>query len=322
MKTAGAVAVLLLTVLAVPATQAQDPPQGVTLAITPLAAPIPYAGAATLPVDVTVGCASILETMASNMGAAVLSVVAVGPPAWLTVAEATFDLADTGSPAACTMGTPTGFLVHHFDIGLAVTKDAPGVVDHTVQFQAALGDATGPATAVLTVAYHVNYTIVADAKFPLTVNGTEASFNITITQASNARSMVMIEKAASTSGVFSGVPAVVYENDAGKPVSKTYKATFKAPDGEWSNATATFTGFGHYLLLDGRAGEFGEDNCKKSALAFPVCDEKGTTVTYAFVAGPGAGHVQGDGDQKSPAPVGAFVALGLVALAALVRRRD
>ena len=318
MKTVAALALLLLSALAVPTASAQEV-TGVAVEAGTLAAPIPYEGSADLPLNVTVGCAEILNAMAENNGAAPLTITVTGAPAWLTVGDASADLASQDSATSCLSGG--GQTVHAALLPLTVSKDAPGIVDHTIQVVATVGaTASDPADAVFTVAYHVNYTITADATFPLMVNGTEATFNVTVTQASNARSMVMIEQASSSIGVFSGVPAVVYENEAGKPASATYKATFKAPDGAWTNATATFTGFGHYLLLDGRAGVFGEANCQAEALTFPECDEQGTPVTYTFVAGTHE-HEHEEEENDSPAPVGAFLALGLVALAAFVRRR-
>lgn len=310
MKTVGALALLILAALAVPTASAQ--PQGVTLTATDLATPIPYKGSAQLNVTVSVGCLTIL----TESGETSVTVAASGTPSWLTVTPATIEL----NPQTCAGGA--GVATGSSTVGLAVAKEAPGVVDHTVNLTATLGGTSSDVVgAVFTVAYHVNYTIVADAKFPMTVNGTEASFNVTVTQASNARSMVMIEEVKSSAGVLSGMGSQVYENTAAAPASKTFKVTFKAPTGEWSNATASFTGYGHYLLLDGRAGDFGEP-C--GALVFPQCDAKGTPVTYTFVAGSsdgGDGGDGGDGDKKSPAPVGALLALGLVGLAAFARRR-
>lgn len=293
MKTAAAFALLLLSALAVPTASAQAP-EGVTLTATDLASPIPYEGSAQLPVSVSVGCLTILE----SGGSTAVEVAVTDAPAWLTATPATVEVDEAG----CITGA--GFATGEGTVGLAVTKDAPGVVDHSVSLAATLGSATSEAVqAVFTVAYHVNYTVVADATFPLEVHGTEASFNVTITQASNARSMVMIEELQTSAGVFSGLGSQQYENDAGKPDSRTFKVTFKAPTGEWGNATAQFTAYGHYLLLDGRAGDF----------------DAGTPVTYAFKAGV---HTQEeDAEKNSPAPVGAFLALGLVALAAFVRRQ-
>jgi MYXO-CTERM domain-containing protein len=293
MKTAAALALLLLAALAVPTASAQAP-EGVTLTATDLATPIPYSGSAQLPVNVQVGCLTILQ----EQGAGEATITVSDAPAWLTVTPGTATI----DPTTCVSGG-SGFASGDGTVGLAVGKDAPGVVDHTINLVATLGaTASDPVPVIFTVAYHVNYTLTSDAKFPLMVNGTQASFNVTVTQASNARSMVMIEALKTSAGVFSGLGSQVYENEAGKPATRTFKVTFKAPDGEWSNATAQFTAYGHYLLLDGRAGEF----------------DAGTPVTYSFVAGE---HDHEEEDQKSPAPVGAFVALGLVALAAIVRRR-
>ncbi|MHB1261255.1 MAG: hypothetical protein ACYC2H_06020 [Thermoplasmatota archaeon] len=308
MKTAGALALLILAALAVPTASAQA--QGITLGATDLAAPIPYMGSAQLGVTASVGCLTLL----AEGGATTVTVTATDAPSWLTVTPATFDVDQQ------TCVTNSGFATGTGAVGLAVAKEAPGIVDHTVNLTATLGGSSSDAVAsVFTVAYHVNYTIVSDAKFPMTVNGTEASFNVTVTQASNARSMVMIEEVKSSAGVLSGMGSQVYENTASAPASKTFKVTFKAPTGAWTNATASFTGYGHYLLLDGRAGDFGEP-C--GSLVFPQCDAKGTPVTYTFVAGHSDEHHDEDeGDKKSPAPVGALLALGLVGLAAFARRR-
>lgn len=294
MKTAAALALLLLAALAIPTTSAQEL-QGVTVTAEPLATPIPYEGTAQVPVTVTVGCLTIVEQQVATT----VEVAVTDPPAWLTVTPAPVEV----DPTTCISGTGTA--TGTGSLGLAVAKDAPGVVEHTINLVGTLGSAaSGPAEVVFTVAYHVNYTVVSDATFPLTVNGMEASFNVTITQASNARSMVMIEELQTSAGVFSGLGSQQYENEAGKPDSKTFKVTFKAPSGEWSDATAQFTAYGHYLLLDGRAGDFDE----------------GTPVTYSFVAGHQE-HEEEDEGNDAPAPAGILLALGLVALAAFVRRR-
>jgi MYXO-CTERM domain-containing protein len=293
MKSFAALALLLLAAALVPPASAQAP-QGVTVTPTALTTPVPYEGSAQLPVSVSVGCLSMLETQ----GTTTVTVSVTDAAPWLTATPATIAL----EPQSCLTGT--GFATGEGTVGLAVTKDAPGVVDHTINLVGTLGTvASEPTPTTFTVAYHVNYTLVPDVKFPLVVNGTQATFNVTVTQASNARSMVMVEKLKTSAGVLSGLASVVYENDAGKPASKTFKVTFKAPAGEWTNASAEFTAYGHYLLLDGRAGDF----------------DPGTTVKYTFVAG--QAEETKDEEKDSPAPVGAFLALGLVALAAIVRRR-
>lgn len=305
MKTVGALALLLLAALAVPTASAQEV-QGVTAVPGALAAPIPYEGSANLSVSGMVGCAEILAAMADAMGpTATLTLSVASPPAWLTVGEATTNLASQESITDCAGGT--GSRAYTLDLPLTVSKDAPGVVDHTINVVASIADATSePAPAIITVAYHWNYTVVSDATFPMTVDGPSAMWNVTVTQASNARSMVMMEEIATSAGVLSGPASQAYENDAGLPATKTFLFKWQAPEGAWTNATASFTAYGHYLLLDGRAGDYDE----------------GTPVTYTFVAGEHAEHhEEEEGDKESPAPVGAFIALGLVALAALVRRR-
>ncbi|MFA5944493.1 MAG: hypothetical protein WC876_08525, partial [Candidatus Thermoplasmatota archaeon] len=287
-----------------PTASAQNP-QGVTIdPVAPMAAPIPYEGTAKLPLTVVVGCAEILSAMSANNGAAPLTFAVSAAPTWLTIGDASADLANPDSVTTCLEGT--GSRTYAAELPLTVTKDAPGVVDHVIQVVATVGSTSSePTPASFTVAYHVNYTLVADATFPLDVNGTEASFNVVVTQASNARSMVMIEDLKSSAGVLSGIGSQAYENDAGAPATKTFKVTFKAPTGAWTNATASFKAYGHYLLLDGRAGEY----------------DAGTPMAFSFVNTATASDEEPADGKDSPAPVGALVALGLVGLAAFARRR-
>lgn len=299
MKTLGALALLVLALAATPGATAQNP-TGVAISCADLATPIPYQGTGQLTCDVTVGCAEFLAAVAGgNLGASG-TVTVVDPPAWLTSppTEASFD------PSACV--TTGGSATTQVSVPLTVSKDAPGVVDHTLNLTATVGGTTSaPDPALAAVAYHVNYTLVPDVAFPLAVNGTEASFNVTVTQASNARSMVMMEQLRVSAGTLSGPASEVYENSAGQPASKTFRFTYRPPATEWTNATATFTAFGHYLLADGRAGDF----------------DNGTVMTFTFTNATPPGDGGGKDDKGLPAPAGALLALGLVALAALVRRK-
>ena len=292
MKAFGAIALLFLaTLVAVPSTSAQDP-QGASLVCPDLAAPIPYAGQAGLACEVSVGCLEFDDSFPEFH----VSIEVVSPPAWLTSAPVDVDFDGTG----CLTGG--GRVNKSAVVPLAVSKDAPGVEEQTLNL-AITGAAEAADTAMVTVAYHVNYTVVPDVTFPLNVTGPEASFNVTVTQASNARSMVMMEQVKTSTGLLTGPASEVYENAAGSPASKTFKFTYKAPETEWTNATATFTAFGHYLLKDGRAGDF----------------DAGTPMTFTFT---NAGEADDDGkDKESPSPVAPLLLLGLVALAMLVRRR-
>ena len=307
MKAFGAVALLLLaTLVALPSASAQS--AGVTLVCPDLAAPIPYSGTSGLACTVTAQCVGFLTGGGSADG----SVSVVGPPGWLTAPETPVEF----DPTACIASGGTASA--DVTIPLTVGADAPGVVEHVLNLVATGGGAEGTDTAIVTVAYHVNYTVVADVAFPLNVTGPEASFNVTVTQASNARSMVMMEQTKVSAGTLSGPISKVYENDAGKPVTETFKFTYKAPEGEWTNATATFTAFGHYLLTDGRAGEFNTPAC--TALGFPTCDATGTPMTFTFTNGVTDEDDDEDGN-GIPAPVAPLLLLGILALAMLVRRR-
>lgn len=295
MKLLGAIALAALALAAaVPTVQAQAP-TGLTLTCAELAAPIPYSGTGNLSCTATVGC---LEAV-TNQGTTVTFAVA-SPPAWLSSAGAS----DEVDPVACLGGAGTQAIT--VDVPLTVTKDAPGVEEQTITVTAALGGTSAETPAIVTVAYNVDYTLETDVTFPLTITQPSTTFNLTVTQASNARSMVMMEQVKTTAGVISGLTSTVYESGGGKSETKVFKVTFKAPEGEWTDAKVDFMAFGHYLLLDSRSGDY----------------DAGTAVSWTFTNG---GVVAPDGDdeddKKSPAPAGVLLALGLVALAALVRRQ-
>lgn len=281
--------------LLAPAAQAQDP-SGISL-VANSAGTVPFQGEGSFPVTLTVGCALVLQAAADDFTA---TVSAVGAPSWLTLDDAAVSIDPTGCLAG--MGeTPVSA-----DVPFSVAADAPGVEPLSVNLTATVaGTTSDPASAAFTVAYESNYTVVADAQFPLTLTTPEVKFNVTATQASNARSMIMMEGVTVSAGSFAGLPSTVYESAAGSPASKTFEVTFKAPEGEWTNATVTFQAFGHYLLTSGEAGEY----------------SPAQTYTFQFVNG-GTPATDGDGDGKeSPAPVAAFTALGLLGLAAALRRK-
>jgi len=294
MKTLAPLALLALALLVPTPAQAQD--VQAFAASAGYAGELPYKGSGTIPVDLTIGCAHVLQSAPDFTG----TVGATGAPGWLTVTETPFEI----EPSAC--ASPSGQVATSVAVPIAVTQDAPGVVEQTVNLTATLGDASAAATGRFTVAYYSNYTLVADTTFPANVTGETFTFKVTATQASNARSMIMVEELSTTAGaVFSGISSGVYEVEAGKPASKTFDVTFKAPAGKWTNSTVSFKTFGHYLLLDGSASDY----------------EPAVPYTYTFVNG--AADTGGDGKKgkDSPAPVGALTALGLLGLAAAVRRK-
>lgn len=307
MARASAALLLALAGLAsAPAAQAQADFE-IALDAADLGAPVPYRGTASIPVNVTASCLAGLRSMGGMATAtAVATVTVADPPAWLTVVEpAQVDV--TPGPDCATGG---GEVRGSGAVVVAVGPDAPGVVDHTLNLTATLPAQGDPMTAqdaaVLNVTYHSNYTLAADVAFPLTVTAARTSFNLTVTQASNARSMVMMEEIRTSAGVLSGLASTVYENEAGRPASKTFTVTFTAPAGAWNASTTRFTAYGHYLLLDSRSGPF----------------DAGTPVTWEFRNGmePADDHDHGE-DQESPAPAAVLTALGLLGLAGARRRR-
>ena len=152
------------------------------------------------------------------------------------------------------------------------------------------------------MAYKSSYALVPSVTFPLTVTNKTTTFTVVGTQASNAPSMIMVDDfSASDAALVSGIGAHQYQNKAGTPQSYTYTVTFTAPDDDWVSANTTLKVFGHYNF-DGMAGD-------------PV---DRMTITWQFVNG-GVPH-EHSGGKDSPAPVGAFAMMGLLGLAAILRR--
>lgn len=300
MKSLVAALLLAAGLLAALPAQAQVPVSDLSLTATPPAAPIPYAGSADVAVQVKVGCELVTQGYVQGGASAPIEVKAVNPPAWLTVASAPI----ATSPADC-VGTTDGYHTYAGTATFTVTPDAPGVVDHVVNLTAALGTAASTAVPVtFNVTYHVSYSLKPDVAFPLKVTKSKTTFNLTVTQSSNARSMVMMEDVKSSSGLISGLASQVYECDAGKPVTKVFKVTYTAPDGAWNKSMVSFTAYGHFLLLDSRAGKF----------------DAGTHEAWEFDNG-GVQPAATGAAKKSPEPVGPLIALGLVGLAAVLRRK-
>ena len=259
-------ALAALALLALPAATAQDLPvaSAVTLTLGTVAgtvdddgrAAVLYAGNATVPFTVKVECGLIASTTAANQGQDTdhLHVTYVNAPDWLVVREAEVHLEPAEVAQDCLTAqavTRTG------ELPIQVTAAAPGVVPQTVTVAAQYGGndeehrfAATPLT--FAVQFHPDYEVVPAVQFPLTVTGGKAEFAVTITQRSNARSMVMVEEVRASVGVFGGLGSVVYS----PPESKEFKATFKAPTACWTEAQASFKTYAHFLLEDSTAGMY------------------------------------------------------------------
>lgn len=295
MKPVAPLALLVLALIA-PTVQAQGDPTGLAL-LAQSAGEVPFQGDGSFPVTVTVGCAVLLQ-LAPDFS---VTVDARDAPAWLVLEPAAVEVDPTGCLAGMGAASAEGA------VPFSVTAEAPGVEQLTVALVATAGDAASqPANGLLTVAYNSNYTVTTSTTFPFTMTTPEVKFQVTNTQSSNARSMIMIEGVTVSAGSFAGLPSTVYEVAAGAPASKTFEVTFKAPEGAWERATVSFEAFGHYLLLSGEAGDY----------------SPAQTYTFEFVNGGVPATPNGDGGEKeSPAPVAALTALGLLGLVAVLRRK-
>src|ERR1044072_8028200 len=255
---------------ALPTAQAQDVPGlDLSLAVDDLATPIPYSGSGTLSFNITVGCLAALRSM-SESTATSATAPAANALAWVTATPTAVDV--TPSDPTCATGG-TGYITKAGTITLTVKPEAPGVVDQTLNFTATMptrGDPiSGSDDAIVKVAYHASYTLTTDAKFPLTVTSPKTTFSLTVTQSSNARSMVMVEEVHASTGNIAGMASTVYDCGAGKSDSKTFKITFTAPDGAWNKSTVQFKAYSHFLLLDSKAGPY----------------DPGTAMTWEFTNG-------------------------------------
>lgn len=301
MKSVAPLALLALALL-VPTVQAQADPTAISLTVAS-AGEVPYQGSGNFSATVTVGCALLLQQAANGFE---VTISAASPPAWLTLEDAVVGFQDPATVQSCI--TDGGAAIRTVDVPFSVSAAAPAVEQLSVDLVASAGTTTSdPATALYTVAYNSNYTVATTATFPMTVTTPEVTFQVTATQASNARSMIMIEGVTVSAGSFAGLPSTVYEVAAGAPASKTFDVTFKAPEGAWETASVTFQAFGHYLLTSGEAGDY----------------SPAQTYTYEFVnGGVPATSSSGDGGEKeSPSPAAALTALGLLGFAALRRRK-
>lgn len=290
MKTLAALALLALVAAAVPA-QAQTP-TGLGLTIDGPAL-VPYLGSSTIPFTVTVGCLSALSA-----GGADVTVTVTDAPAWFTFEEQPV----TPDLTACDANGQTSA---SGELPFTVTDAAPAVVQNVVHLEASLsGSDPATAAATYTVAYKSKFSLTPSVTFPLAVTNKTTTFTVTGVQASNAPSMIMVDDFSADSGaLISGIGALQYANKAGQPETKTYTVTFTAPNKEWTTAKATLSVYGHYNF-DGMAGD----------------PQDRTTFTWEFTNGGVALEKNGSGGKESPAPVFAFVALGLLAFAAARRK--
>lgn len=294
MKTLAAIATLTLLAFAVPA-NAQG--TGLNLEATN-PGKVDFKASDEIPFTLTVGCLDFLTN-----GGLTATVTVTDAPVWFNFTEQSVAF----SPDAC--ANPSASASETGAIPFTLSADAPAIVSNVVHLKATLGDAgaSNEAPAVFTVNYTSDYSLTPSVKFPLTVTNKTTTFTVTGMQASNAPSMIMVDGfSASDGALVSGIGPLQYLNDAGKPDTKTYTVSFTAPAGDWDSVNITLQVYGHYNFPDG------------SGAGDPT-DQK--TLTWQVLNGGVKTDLDGEGEKKSPAPVGVLTALGLLAFAGLRRRK-
>jgi hypothetical protein len=291
-------AFLLLLAACAPASNAQQAALEVSLAVTEPSAPISYSGTTDVPIEVTVGCAVILQAG----GEAAVDFTYGDVPAWLNVEEPSL----TAGPQPSCLLDMEGTVVLTGNLGLTPAFEAPGMNETTFTVMASVDTQGEPAESApqdvtVMIEFRPNYTIATDITFPYNVTEDEVRFNVTVTMDANARSMVMFEEVSASEGSFTGLASQTYD---APPEVRVFPVVFTPPDGDWTQSNVTFRVFSHYLPLTGTAGDaMGTQN--------PV---------WVFTNG-NPGGSGGDGGKGVPGVGPVFLIGGLLGLAVIVRRR-
>ena len=278
----------------------------VTTTVDPLSGPLVVGVPTQVTVHFSEPCFEVIpqEAQGQDTVASGLAPDAPATVAW-TGQEVAFtsDLCDfTAVPFALVRATAT--------LTLVASASAPGLTAFDLPVTSYLGNGTEPGDVVplnVTIAYHANGTLAAAeaAGHDAHGNATAIPLTLTLDYTTNAESVLTIEAASTSGSVAAIAPADVTPPsfDSKANASRTVTTLF-TPPAEWTSADLTFKAF-----LAPKAG--GEK--------VPV----GTaTLTLANDAA-GEAHDEEHGHEdaeESPAPVFAYVGLGLAALAALRRR--
>lgn len=313
-------AVAAAALLAIPTVSAQSP-TGLTMEVGPAVGTfaednynvIPYAGNATFPVTVTVGCGTVV--IHSDNPKVTVSIDPM--PAWLTAAPMEFDFTPS-QEVLDSCATGQGFASQTLPFPIVLKESAPGIVEQTLNFTAKMSSATSPAnevgdakdTAAIQVQFHPSYTITPSVSFPLKVDGCKATFDVVLANSANAPSMIMIEEKRESTGSLAGIGPETFDPAAHNGThSVTQKIVFSTPPGNWTTAQVTFKAYSHFLINPGYgAGEFrGQQNIT-------------WTFTKGSTEGCQVGPDNGTTTAPSPAPMlAAYVAV--LALGAVVASR-
>jgi hypothetical protein len=257
-----------------------------------------------VPLTVEIGC-----DLAITSGGGTVTVTMEELPEWLTATTATFDV----DPMSCIPSSPSlGNVSQEVTLQVTPSKDAPGLVpaslNATVRFTGELrGNATaGIEVPPVVVKYRPGHSTTPEDMTFTVPPGAPYTFDLVIDVTANARTMVMFEdkKLSDPAALLNGLKAETYDVAAGKR-GETRKVTFTPPeDPSWERVVVTFRTFSH--CLDG-------DHCP---------EEMQRNVTWTFVNQQPGLQTSTLDEKDAPALPMVLVAAGLVALAAMVRRRQ
>lgn len=256
-------ALVALLTASTPAT-AQLPAEGATLQVA-MPAHLEPGTATQVPVVFEVGCAEIAlsgSTVLVDLEAAP-SWLAVDGPSW------TVGLLDCLGLEKVTL---TG------QLNLTPTAEAPGLEPFTVDALGRIDDheylVEGLTSELL---YRPGHTMDPSGDQTFTVDGPTYTFDLQVEITANAKTMVMFEdKVVSGQAFLTGLRAKVFDVPNGERTA-TLPITFEAPEGPWTEETATFYNYSHCL---------GGEDCG---------EELARTITWTFVnADPDAGSATTD----------------------------
>lgn len=264
---------------------------------------LPPDGTAVLPVEVSMGCDTIVRS-----GGGSADVQATSSAAWLgaTSTTVTFD------PSECLAG-PTGTIVKQAELTLTPAADAPGLVVATLEASIVyVGEAPAPMGGTtqtpvflpdVQVAYRPGHALSPGGDQAFTVLGGSHSFNLTIEVTSNAQTMVLFEdQKAIGGGLVSGLQPLAFDVAAGNG-RLVQPVTFTAPAEAWESVLFTFRN---------------SSRCADAAQCAPQLQQN---VTWTFTNGDAATAQAGKDAKGAPGPLlpSILAALGLTLIA--VRRR-
>lgn len=260
----------------------------------------PVGQATSIPVEVTVGCALILQEAPDDVSVTVSTDL---PPAWgATEDTLTFSLGPDCADASGSI-TETG------SITVNPTSNATAVAERAFAITATGADKTAtfdfPASWI---EYTPGHTFSTNVTFPYNFTAADngmLEFMLTLEIAGNADTMVMFENVKANGTVTGLAYQYYYPSKDDFQRTKLMPITWSPPNRAWTSDNITFMSYSHCL---------GEPPCDPDA-------DKTPDVEYRWQITNGLSPAGGsDSGKKSPGP-GALLLVGLAAAALVAARR-